>query len=205
MQFCRTMFCVPPSNRKLFAFLFLFIAISFTSFSQKMNVNVVLLNKAAGANSDTIYYSANRKLTWNDFKGKPVVNHFGGAVTASGFAFNADMNMKDLKMNLNIYVFTFFDKRSSWRKPNISSAYHLLHEQHHFDITGLSASKLCEAYKNANFTLGNYQQLLSSIFDEVFQENAALQNQYDDETDHSINKPVQMEWNNKIDVALKSL
>jgi uncharacterized FAD-dependent dehydrogenase len=139
--------------------LILTFAVSFTSYSQQMLVNVVLLDKVAEASSDTIYYDAKRKLTWNDFVGKPVMNHFGGAVTASGFAFNADMNMRGSKVNLNIYVYTFFDKQASWKKPGINSSYHLEHEQHHFDITRLSALKLCEEYKNANFTLSNYQLL----------------------------------------------
>lgn len=191
-------------SRKIFLLVFIVIT-SFASYSQKLSVNVVLLNKIAGVNSDTIYYNVNRKLTWNDFKGIPVMNHFGGAVTASGFAFNADINMIDSKVNLNIYVYTFFDKQASWKKPTVNSAYHLLHEQHHFDITRLSAAKLCEDYKNANFTMANYQQLLSSIFDKVFKENSDLQNQYDNETDHSINTVVQEEWNNKIDLAVKTL
>lgn len=191
-------------SRKL-SLLILIIVISLTSYSQKMMVNVVLLNKMANAKSDTIYYNANRKLTWSDFKGTPVMNHYGGAVTASGFAFNADINMIDSKVNLNIYVYTFFDKQASWKKPSVNSSYHLIHEQHHFDITRLSAAKLCEEYKNANFTMNNYQQLLSSIFDKVFKENSALQNQYDKETNHSINTATQQEWNNKIDLAVKTL
>ncbi len=185
--------------------LILIIGVSLTSHSQKMKVNVILLDKIAEASSDTIYYNVNRKLTWNDFKGKPVMNHFGGAVTASGFAFNADMNMRGTEVNLNIYVFTFFDKKASWKKANINSEYHLVHEQHHFDITRLSAAKLCEEYKKANFTLNNYQELLSSVFDKVFKENSALQNQYDNETHHSINKITQLYWNSKIDAIVKTL
>jgi hypothetical protein len=191
-------------NRRIFLLIFI-IVISFASYSQKLFVKVVLLNKIARPNSDTIYYNVNRKLTWDDFKGAPVMNHFGGAVTASGFAFNADMNMVDSKVNLNIYIYTFFDKQASWKKPTVNSAYHLLHEQHHFDITRLSAAKLCEDYNNANFTMANYQKLLSSIFDKVFKENSDLQNQYDSETNHSINTAGQEEWNNKIDLAVKTL
>ncbi len=165
----------------------------------------MLLNKTANTTSDTIYYNINRKLTWKDFKGTPVMNYFGGAVTASGFAFNAEMKQVDSKINLNIYVYIFFDKQASWKKPAVNSAYHLMHEQHHFDITRLSAARLCEEYKNANFTVNNYQQLLSAIFDKVFKENSALQNQYDKETNHSINTASQQEWNNKIDLAVKTL
>ena len=73
-------------------------------------------NKANQENSDTIYYNVNRNLTWSDFKGVPDNNHFGGAVTASGFAYDAKMNMVEDEITLNIWVYTFFNKRSSWKK-----------------------------------------------------------------------------------------
>ncbi len=93
----------------------------------------------------------------------PDNNHFGGAVTASGFAYDAEMNMFENKINLNIWVYIFFNKRSSWKKPNINSDYHLLHEQRHFDITRISAEKFCNELVKANFTLNNYKQLLPSV------------------------------------------
>ncbi len=114
---------------KLIFFLFIFFVIASSSFAQKIRVNVSMRNIFNHENSDTIYYSVNRNLTWSDFKGIPDNNHFGGAVTASGFAYDAEMNMFENEINLNIWVYIFFNKRSSWKKPNINSGYHLLHEQ----------------------------------------------------------------------------
>ncbi len=121
--------------------LSVFFIVCSASFAQKIRVNVHMHNKTNQENRETIYYSVNRNLTWNDFKGVPDNNHFGGAVTASGFAFDAEMNMVDKEVNLNIRVYTFFNKKSSWKKHNINSDYHLLHEQRHFDITKISAEK----------------------------------------------------------------
>ncbi|MEP6585032.1 MAG: hypothetical protein ABJA90_12235 [Ginsengibacter sp.] len=157
-----------------------------------------IVNKKANANSDTIYYDFNRPLTWNDFKGKPNPNHPGGAVTASGFAFNSQMNSDGRTMYLKIQIYTFFGKSDSWKKPQIGSDYHLLHEQHHFDITRLGAEALVDAISKADFTKENYNSLLTSLFDKANRENSNLQQQYDRETVHSIDTAKQQEWNNKI-------
>ena len=65
-------------------------------YGQNIHMNVHYVNKTNQPNNDTIYYNANKKLTWNDFKGTPDPNHFGGAVTASGFAYNADMEYEKI-------------------------------------------------------------------------------------------------------------
>ncbi len=168
------------------------------SFSQKIIVNVFEENKKAAPSNDTIYYDFNRSLTWKDFKGKPDENFFGGAVTASGFAFDSQMNFDGTNIYLNIGVFTFFTKNDSWRKPEINSEYHLLHEQHHFDITKIGSEKFIAGLRKAHFTKDNYNKLVASIFDKVYKENEDLQEQYDKETMHSINVDKQNEWNEKI-------
>jgi hypothetical protein len=183
--------------------LFTFFLLS--AFSQKVILNVAMDNRIAKPDNDTIYYSVNRPLAWNDFKGVPDNNNSGGAITASGFAFNANMNMVGNDVYLNVKVFTFFSKKNSWKKPNINSDYHLLHEQHHFDITRLSAERFCAELRKANFTVNSYQKLLSSIFNKAFNENSVLQNQYDRETHHSINTSEQLKWNSKIAEQVKSL
>ena len=190
---------------KTIFFFFIYFVISSASIAQKFRVNVHMHNKTNRENSDTIYYNVNRNLTWSDFKGVPAKNHFGGAVTASGFSFDAEMNMVENEINLNIWVSTFFNKKSSWKKQNINSDYHLLHEQRHSDITRISAEKFCNELVKANFTLNNYKKLLSSIFDAVFDEHTAMQRDYDRETQHSINTQEQLRWNDKIREEMKKL
>jgi hypothetical protein len=174
-------------------------------FSQKVFLKVSMENKISNPNNDTIYYNITRPLSWDDFKGAPDYNNPGGAITASGFAFNANMNMVGKDIYLNVSVYTFFSKKNSWKKPNINSSYHLLHEQHHFDITRISAQKFCDELLKANFTVNNYNKLLSSLFNSAFDENTALQQKYDSETRHSINTSEQLKWNDKIAAEIKSL
>jgi hypothetical protein len=191
-------------HNKIFL-LFLALSFSFHSFSQKVSVTVVMDNKQSDPKSDMIYYDFNRPLTWADFQGKPDPNHFGGAVTASGFSFNSQIDYDDNKANLVIHVYTFFSKERSWEKPNVSSDYHLTHEQHHFDITRLGAEKFVSELKKAHFTVDNYKTLINSIFNKVYKENNELQVQYDAETMNSIDTAKQLEWNRKITEELNKI
>ena len=166
---------------------------------------MVMDDKLSDPKSDMIYYDFNSPLTWADFQGKPDPNHFGGAVTASGFSFNSQINYNDNKGELVIHVYTFFSKERSWEKPHVSSDYHLAHEQHHFDITRLGAEKFVSELKKAHFTVDNYKTLINSIFNKVYKENNELQVQYDAETKNSIDTAKQLEWNRKITEEIKEI
>lgn len=182
---------------KLLFYFIVFSSISIPSFAQKVVVHVQFDNKKNSPESDTIYYDLNRKLTWNDFKGIPDMNHKGSAVTSSGFAYSWNGEDNGETLYLNISVYTFFTKSNSWKKKSVGNAYHLLHEQRHFDITMAGAENFVKELKKASFTRKNYHQLIIQIFDRVYDENIALQHEYDRETRHSLDKEKQEEWNQR--------
>lgn len=185
--------------------LLMFVATTFECISQKVIVHAFMENRKTSTSGDTIYYDFNRSLKWTDFKGKPDNNYFAGAVTASGFAFDSQVDFDGTNIFLNIGVYTFFTKNDSWKKAGINSDYHLLHEQHHFDITRMGSQEFMDELKKARFTKDNYQKLLTSIFDKVYKENLDIQHLYDKETDHSINVAKQLEWNDKIAAEMQKI
>jgi len=190
---------------KTFIITLLISFFSFKGFSQKVTVHVFMENKTAPETSDTIYYNFDRKLTWKDFQGKPQPGVPWGAMTSSGFSFNSSINMDGNNIDITVGIFTFFIKHDSWKKPDINSDYHLEHEQHHFDITRLHAQKLLEEIGKASFTSSNIKQLLNSIFDKVYDENIAMQHQYDAETKNSMDVQGQTRWNQKISNEIEKL
>ena len=115
------------------------------------------------------------------------------------------MKMEEKIIYLNIGVYVYFIKSESWRKPDINSDFHLLHEQTHFDITRLGAENFIKEIVRSAFTKDNYSQLINSVFDKSYNENMLLQTQYDDETQHSIKYQVQLKWNEKIAGEIKKL
>ncbi len=126
------------------------------------------------------------------------MSHKGSAVTSSGFAYSWNGQENGDVLYLNISVYTFFTKSNSWKKGMVNSEYHLGHEQRHFDITMLGTEKFVQELKKATYTMKNYHQLINQIFDRVYDENIALQNEYDRETKHSLDKEKQAEWNERI-------
>lgn len=188
-----------------FALSTLLIAIVASAYSQSVTVNIRYLSKPGNSKSDTIYYLPSTKLTWGDFKGKPPAYNPAGAITASGFAFDADMHFDHQdRMILNVDVYCYFTKHDSWKKETTNSAYHLEHEQHHFDITYLGAMDFIREVKKARFTEKNYSKLLADIFNTTYDKNTALQRRYDLETQHSIDKAQQEAWNERISKMIES-
>lgn len=204
LQFC-VLLRTPSNMLKTIIVLFSCLGFIHTVTAQKVLVHVYMENRKANNNSDTIYYDPNRSLSWSDFQGTPDEHHFGGAVTASGFAFDSDIKMTDNIIRISVGVYTFFSKKSSWKKPDINSAYHLLHEQHHFDITRLGAEEFVKEIANTSFSRENYQKVLVAIFDKVYNQSVELQRAYDTETNHSINREAQFRWNEKIEGEIKKL
>jgi len=182
----------------------LFISLLSSVSAQRIVVHVYMVDKPAKKNSDTIFYDYNKKLTWNDFQGRPD-NYTGGALTASGYAFDANIISDPKTIYLNIAVYTYFIKSGSWKKPEVNTDYHLLHEQRHFDITRLGAETFVDRLSKAKFTKDNYNKVIDSVFDKVYNENIALQNRYDTETRHSLNKEIQLKWNDQIAEDLRKL
>lgn len=190
---------------KFFILTFISIFLSISILAQKVTVHVFTEHKMAPEKSDTIYYDFNRKLTWKDFQGTAPSNVPWGAITASGFSFDSELKEDENNVEITVGVYIFFLKHDSWKKAGINSAYQLEHEQHHFDITRLFAQRLVEEIKKAHFTINNYKKLLNSIFDKVYDEDTAMQFQYDNETNHSMNVERQKEWNQKISDEIEKL
>ena len=155
--------------------------------------------------SDTIYYNFDRPLTWSDFEGKVPEGAKWGAMTASGCSYKSSVSVDANNIDIKVGVYTFFMKKNSWKKPTSNSPYHLEHEQHHFDITMLGAAKVVDEIRNAHFTLGNYKTLINTIFDKVYKEQIALQDQYDRETKNSMDTAMQFKWNQKISDEITTL
>jgi len=193
-----------PRSKNFIALLF-FSFLSVPLIAQKISVHVFMDDRKANETSDTIFYDFGRKLKWPDFLGKPQPGAPWGAMTASGFSYGSSVREDDGNIDIEVGIYTFFIKSESWKKADISSSYHLEHEQHHFDITRLSAEKLMDDIRSAHFTTKNVSQVLNAIFDKVNDYNTAMQHQYDLETNNSMNVAKQTEWNQKINAEIDKI
>lgn len=137
-----------------------------------------------------------RKLTWADFQSVPQVQTETVALTSTSLG----LNYKLLNNSINYQITCFFTKQKSW--ATMKTDYILAHEQGHFDITELFARRLHQQLQNYVFNGRTYKKDISQIYQQVVQEKEAFQMDYDKQTDHSRNRKVQGEWQEKINQLL---
>ncbi|MGV3528506.1 MAG: DUF922 domain-containing protein [Flavisolibacter sp.] len=146
--------------------------------------------------AERIPWLANRKLTWDDFQSTPVAASETVALTSTSLG----LNYKVLNNSIQYQVTCYFTKYKSW--ATMKTDYILAHEQGHFDITELYARKLHQELQAYVYNSRTYKKDISEIYRNVVQEKEALQMAYDRQTDHSRNRRVQAEWQERIDQML---
>ncbi len=152
---------------------------------------------------DTIPWTADKRLSWKDFKGKSPVNARAAAITASGITYRFSTSGTKDNMEVDFKVDTFFYPSKSWYQPELCDEVILSHEQLHFDISELYARKMKERLANEIFTHSNVKGKFKSIYQEILKELDDFQNQYDRETNFSRDREQQLIWNEKIAKALQ--
>lgn len=161
-------------------FLYGFISLLFAS--------APLLLSSQTRHEELLDWDANRKLTWADYKAKPDLNSDAAASTTSILV---------ISYNISSTGFTYkiecrFSQTRSWGLHK--TEYILSHEQGHFDIAEIFARKLHKQMSEYRFNKRTYQKDLDKIYEDVVREKEKMQNDYDRETNHSINKEKQAEW-----------
>lgn len=152
---------------------------------------------------DTVFYAPRRPLTWDDFRAAPRSGKNYGAAVFSSFGYEATARtvngVVEVAMTLKVYQL----KNSSWVWPVAKHDYALRHEQLHFDITRLVAERFREKLLAEDLQPDEYDSRIQFLFLESFREMNKLQEQYDDETAHSINRAAQARWDEKITGELR--
>ncbi len=87
---------------------------------------------------NAMVWQKKRKLTWNDYRGKPQHNRFAAASTVYSMYRHI---YKDANGNITASIKACFYPTDSWKGNYIDDAL-LAHEQKHFDIVELYARKL---------------------------------------------------------------
>lgn len=147
---------------------------------------------------DTVYY-AQRPVVWSDFIGPVRRNNTSyGAAIFSSFGYDAHATAQNGEIVLEVFTKVFMLKNSSWKTPEATTPYALAHEQLHFDITQLIALRFGQRLQQEQHSVIDYDSRMQYLFVEAFQELNKLQNQYDDETRHSLDTVAQARWADKI-------
>lgn len=143
---------------------------------------------------ETIAWSSDRRLSWDDFRGKVPLNARAAAITASGITYSFSTSGTKDAIMVDFQVDTFFYPTKSWYQPSLCDEVILSHEQLHFDISELYARKLKKRLNDATFTYSTIKAKVKAIYREINIELNDFQNKYDEETNFSRNREKQEDW-----------
>lgn len=150
-----------------------------------------------------INYHQRRDLRWADFEPRrqapPGVP--SKAVTFSGYTYTS--TWRDGAMHF--CVWGWINKSKSWRVEGAETDYLLAHEQGHFDINEINVRRLRRDISVYPFTSANLNRAMDSLTKAMQATRQREQELYDEETDHSKNKPKQERWDAHIKQALDTL
>lgn len=147
--------------------------------------------------TEFIIWDLERPLSWNDFVGEIELNSNYKAKTFSKINFESRVTKDSIYLNIPC----FFITTKSWVKERFRQNNLLLeHEQLHFDIAELVARKIREeCSKHRSVSLSESSEVLQNIYDKFYYEFwDELNFHYDEETNHSVIRERQLEWEIKI-------
>lgn len=165
-------------------------------------VKVFFTDHIQNVEDDTVFYTPDRPLKWEDFKAMPRSAKYAALVFPS-FAYKGDSEIVDGYVHLYLNMKVFVLKNSSWVKDAARDAYGLNHEQRHFDIVKLVVERFKQKIQSAELSPTDYDGVIGYMYIEAFREMNRLQDAYDSETRHGLNKPAQERWNKRIEEELK--
>lgn len=149
------------------------------------------------SNEEVLEWDPSRKLSWADYKARPNPDSDAAASTTTYLGINYNITSRSFSYK----IYSRFSKTRSWGLHK--TAYILSHEQGHFDIAEIFARKLHKKMSEYEFNRKTYNKDLDKIYRDVTKEKEDTQNQYDKETNHSINKTEQLLWLKKIAAMLE--
>jgi hypothetical protein len=142
---------------------------------------------------EKIFWEEEKPLDWSLFEGEPNLASPFHAETNSGISHSYSVKQSEKEIAFDFEVYTFFIPAHSWVKEGERSEYLLGHEQLHFDITELHARKLRKALQE--YKIGKaYKRELQNIYKKIQSQSHQMQQKYDAETGHSLNREAEMEW-----------
>lgn len=154
--------------------------------------------------SDTRFlpWKADVPLRWEDFQGDVPEGAAMSAKTFSKFSFTWNC---DGEGHFSYAVEVKFDRELSWAKDGGGSAGLLAHEQLHFDIAELVGRRFRKALAGLPSPCTVGQEGMSAMSKKYREELAAMQSQYDKETNHSEIKEKQASWEAQVRKELDAL
>ena len=148
-----------------------------------------------------IEWSANRPLTWTDFKARPTSDRLA-ALTSS----TIDAKVGCVDYQFSAQVRAVFTPSESWVRNLAQASPALLrHEQLHFDLTEIHARLLRQKLNVVKLDCEKLQPAFGNLTKMAFLTWQRDEARYDQETNHGLNAARQQAWDQQIQQRLTQL
>jgi hypothetical protein len=151
---------------------------------------------------DTLYYFQ-RRVKFSDFTLKKSNAGRSAAAIFTNMGYFASSRFSNDTVYLTFTVKVYQIKGMSWAIAEANSVYSINHEQTHFNITQLIAEKFKERLREEALPPLDFDSRLQFIYLEYYRKINKMQNNYDDDTKHGLDKDKQIWWENHIAQELK--
>lgn len=166
--------------------------------AKKVRLNI--LDPKRLSSRDTVFYDPERPLTWDDFRDLPNPRSSFNATIFSSLSIEGSASISEGEIVQNIGVKVYMLPSQSWVKN--ANSYANNHEQRHFDLTRIAADRMITKLKNLDLKPKLFEATLNDIYLDAHREMNRLQELYDHQTRHGLDKEAQSNWNQAIRKAL---
>jgi hypothetical protein len=173
---------------------------SSTHYRLAKEVRIEVKETTKRSDRDTIFYDPSRLIHWADFRDKPNSRSTFNAVIFTSLAIEGSPFVSEGTIVMPLEVKVYMLPTNSWVKSK--DDYSLNHEQRHFDVTRIVGNRLKSTLLGLDVNPDNYDAMVNDAFFVAFREMNRLQEIYDSQTQHGIDKAAQAHWNQIIDEAL---
>ena len=157
--------------------------------------------------AESIIWSAERRLTWDDFQGRPDITSGAGAMTVYLLSYDGACTGETFDSR----VFSAFLPDQSWVKTAVLLAsptinhQALTHEQTHFDLSEVTARQMRRALAAVRQPCAMDDAQLNAIVDRFLRDDFERQRRYDRETAHGSSSAWQRDWDTRVVRELRDL
>jgi Bacterial protein of unknown function (DUF922) len=153
------------------------------------------------AKPPVLAWSANRPLTWDDFKARSTTDRLE-ALTSS--TIDAKVGCVDYQFSAQVQA--VFTPSESWvRNAGRATPALLRHEQLHFDLTEIHARLLRQKLSLVKLDCEHLQPAFNNITKAAFLAWQREEARYDQESNHGLNAARQQAWDQQIQQRLAQL
>lgn len=181
-----------------FPLTLLCISCALVASAQVVQVTVSASPPPGTVTPDTVYYGKDRPLKWSDFTGRVREQSASSALSFSGFSYDADVSVKSDTIHIHLYLQTYFVRSGSWVRTGAASAYALSHEQIHFQIAKIAEMGFRDRVLHDTLTAAFYPMEIKMLFLDYWRKMSAMQERFDNDTEHGTNHAQEAVWQKKV-------